>query len=257
MKTTAIKKTRFTTKTVVNIGLFTAISVVLKLLFEVYIPLAGFSSLRINFTTVPIVMSGMFFGPLAGAVTGTISDILCYIIKPAGPYFPGFTISSALTGWIPGVIFLIAKKYDKKEIRYNLLNIVSVFALAFLVLGVLVFKNNLGLENGKVMLLGTELSMFFVALYVLIVLGFAAIPLLYSKFQSDNPSGNFGLDKVFFTVTLTQIITSLILNTWFLSMMFDQGFIVFLPGRLITNFVLIPLFSLIIFSVQKYIKIFH
>jgi ECF transporter S component (folate family) len=254
--TTVIKKSRFSTKTVVNIGLFTAISVVLKLLFEVYIPLAGFSSLRINFTTVPIVMSGMFFGPLAGAVTGTISDILCYIIKPAGPYFPGFTLSSALTGWIPGMVFLVARKYKGKEIRFNLLNIISVFTLAFLIVGVLVFQNNLGLENGKVMLLGAELSPFFVALYVVIVLGFAAIPLFYTRLQSDS-GGNVGLDKVFFTVTLTQIVTSLILNTWFLSMMFDQGFIVFLPGRLITNFVLIPLFSLIIFSVQKYIKIFH
>lgn len=254
--TTAIKKSRFTTKTVVNIGLFTAISVVLKLLFEVYIPLAGFSSLRINFTTVPIVMSGMLFGPVAGAVTGTISDILCYIIKPGGPYFPGFTLSSALTGWIPGMVFLVARKFQDKEIKFNLLNIASVFTLAFLILGVLFAQNNLIFENGKVILLGAELPGFFVALYALIVLGFAAIPLLYFRFQTES-GGNFSLDKVFFTVTLTQIITSLILNTWFLSMMFDQGFIVFLPGRLITNFVLIPLFSLIIFSVQKYIKIFH
>lgn len=254
--TTAIKKSRFTTRTVVNVGLFTAISVVLKLLFEVYIPLAGFSSLRINFTTVPIVMSGMIFGPVAGLVTGALSDILCFIIKPAGPYFPGFTISSALSGWIPGMIFFLSSKYSHKKIRFNVLNIVSVFSLAALILGVLFFQNNLGVENGKIMLLGSELSPFFVALYVVIVLGFAAIPLFYTKLQHEN-GGNYGLDKVFFTVTLTQIITSLILNTWFLAMMFDQGFIVFLPGRLITNFVLIPLFSLIIFSVQKYIKIFH
>ncbi|MBF7096891.1 folate family ECF transporter S component [Alkalibacter mobilis] len=256
MKTTVIKKTRFTTKTVVNIGLFTAISVVLKLLFEVYIPLAGFSSLRVNFTTVPIVMSGMIFGPVAGLITGAISDILCYVIKPGGPYFPGFTISSALTGWIPGMIFYLIRKYKNKDINFNFLNIVSVFSLATIILGVLIFQNNLGLENGKVILLGTELSSFFVVLYALIVVGFAAVPLVYAKNKSEN-TGIYGLDKIFFTVTLTQIVTSLILNTWFLSMMFDQGFIVFLPGRLITNFVLIPLFSLIIFSVQKYIKSFN
>ena len=45
----------------------------------------------------------MLFGPVAAALQGAMSDILGFLLKPTGPYFPGFTISAALGGVIYGL----------------------------------------------------------------------------------------------------------------------------------------------------------
>lgn len=61
--------------------------------------------IEIRFGFLPIACTGMLFGPVVGAEVGALSDILAYFVKPTGPFFPGFTISSALTGMIYGFLF--------------------------------------------------------------------------------------------------------------------------------------------------------
>lgn len=63
MKSNAIGRSRSRTKVVVYAGLLIAVSVVLKLVFEIYIPLGGFPSLRINLTSIPTILSGILLGP--------------------------------------------------------------------------------------------------------------------------------------------------------------------------------------------------
>jgi len=90
-------------------GLFIAISVILTRFFAGNIYLLGIFALRLSFGEVPIMLSGILLGPVYGAICGALSDIIGYAINPVGgPYFPGFTLASALTGLIPG---LIAKYY--------------------------------------------------------------------------------------------------------------------------------------------------
>lgn len=43
--------------------------------------------------------------PLAGGLTGALGDLIGAILFPVGPYFPGFTLSSFLDGYIYGLIF--------------------------------------------------------------------------------------------------------------------------------------------------------
>ncbi|MCR4892860.1 MAG: folate family ECF transporter S component [Lachnospiraceae bacterium] len=66
------------------------------------IPLTIFSEIR--FSSLPIAASGILFGPGIGGIVGALSDIGGYIVKPTGPFFPGFTISSALSGVIFGLL---------------------------------------------------------------------------------------------------------------------------------------------------------
>ena len=75
-----------------------AISVILGL-FK--IPLSQVSEIRLQF--LPVAMDGMLFGPLYGGIVGALSDILSYIVRPTGPFFPGFTISAAVQGVIYGL----------------------------------------------------------------------------------------------------------------------------------------------------------
>lgn len=67
------------------------------------------SILEIRFQTIPMAVGAMLFGPLTGGIIGAASDVVCYLVKPTGPFFPGFTISYFLIGVIFG-LFLYKKK---------------------------------------------------------------------------------------------------------------------------------------------------
>ena len=73
------------------------------------IPVNQFMELRFAF--LPIACTGMLFGPFVGGVVGALSDILGYLAKPTGPYFPGFTLSCALTGVIFGLLLKGGKPF--------------------------------------------------------------------------------------------------------------------------------------------------
>ncbi len=66
------------------------------------IPLSPSSEIRLQF--LPVAIEGMLFGPLYGGIVGGLSDIVCYIVKPTGAFFPGFTISAVIQGVIYGLI---------------------------------------------------------------------------------------------------------------------------------------------------------
>ena len=60
--------------------------------------------LKIGFAFLADEMTGMLFGPAVGGLMGAAADILKYIVKPTGPFFPGFTISGAVSGIIYGIV---------------------------------------------------------------------------------------------------------------------------------------------------------
>ncbi len=54
-----------------------------------------------RFVAFPIILSGFILDPKAGFWVGAISDILGWALFPSGPYFPGFTLTQGLTGYLP------------------------------------------------------------------------------------------------------------------------------------------------------------
>ena len=93
------------TRQAANLGLLTAISIVLTRVFGLIIPVAGVGALRLSFGEIPLILAGVLFGPWAGALTGVASDLIGYLINShGGAFFPGFALSAALTGFIPGLL---------------------------------------------------------------------------------------------------------------------------------------------------------
>ena len=72
--------------------------------------------LEIRFTALPLAVAGAFLGPGIAAVIGALSDIGGFIIMPTGPYFPGFTVSGAVSGIIYGLL-LYQKDIAKISIK--------------------------------------------------------------------------------------------------------------------------------------------
>ncbi len=235
---------KFTSLTVVRAGLFVAMSLVLKVIFEIYIPLGGIQGLRINFASVPLMLSGIILGPAAGFMTGAAADIINFIAKPNGPFFPGFTLVSALSGFIPGLIY----KYIKKNISYNLLNTAFISLLSVGFVSALMYKGLLTFENG-IMYDGNPLSLGYIMGFFILVGIYLIIPI---KMSSTGNSLN--MSKIVFTVSSTQLITSIILNTYFLTILYGKGVMFYLPARILTNFFMIPLYSIIIASILNAVK---
>ncbi len=90
-------------RTIVHVGLLTAISVVLTRTLSLMVPIGGAIGLRLSIGEVPIYLAGILFGPLAGGVTGAAADLIGVSIAGID-FFPGFTISALLAGLVPGVL---------------------------------------------------------------------------------------------------------------------------------------------------------
>lgn len=232
---------KFTSLTIVRAGLFISMSLVLKVMFEIYIPLAGLPALRINFASIPIMLSGIVLGPLAGFCTGAAADLINFMVKPGGPFFPGFTLVSALSGMIPGLIF----KYIKKDIKFNLLNTIFISLLSVGFVSVFISEGVMSIDNNWIMYNGEPLSLLYIISFLILVATYLIIPIKLTSISSKN----LKINKIVFTVSVTQLITSIILNTYFLSILYGKGVYVFLPARIFTNFFMIPLFSIIIASI--------
>lgn len=86
-------------RVLVTLALLVAINIILTRLFVVY--LTDFA--RLDLGNVPILLSGFLFGPLAGALTGGVADVLGAIISGRG-WYPPLTVGPLLMGLIPGLL---------------------------------------------------------------------------------------------------------------------------------------------------------
>ena len=64
----------------------------------------------ISFSFIPIAITGWLFGIVPAAIVGGVSDLVSFLIKPTGAFFPGFTITGILSGVVFGLILYGTKK---------------------------------------------------------------------------------------------------------------------------------------------------
>lgn len=71
--------------------------------------------LKIGFSFIANELAALMFGPVVGSVMAGTADIIKYLLKPTGPFFPGFTISAIVGGLIYGCM-LYKKPVSLKRI---------------------------------------------------------------------------------------------------------------------------------------------
>jgi Predicted membrane protein len=106
---------KFDTRTVVMLGLLTAVEIVLSR----FCSIAAWN-FKIGFGFVPVAAAAVLFGPLAGGIVGALGDFIGAVLFPIGAYFPGFTATAFLTGAVFG-LFL-----HKKQTGPRILGAVAV-----------------------------------------------------------------------------------------------------------------------------------
>ncbi len=100
----SVFRIRFDTRTIVLMGLLTAIEVVLSrfLSFSVW-------NMKIGLSFLPIVAAAILLGPLHAGIVGALADFVGAILFPIAAYFPGFTLTAFLMGFVFG-LFLRQKQ---------------------------------------------------------------------------------------------------------------------------------------------------
>ena len=243
------KKTRFDTSSLVKAAVLAAISIILTRVLSIMVPLGGMPALRLGFGSMPIMISGMLFGPIIGALTGIVADLVGVALNSmGGSFFPGFTLSAATTGVISGVLFHTIKIHKSKW-NFNIANVITTMVFLMGVIGVMITSGLIRFVDGKPEYNDPQ-TMFLMILTFLLAFSLIVIPIFLEKNANKNRVF-YGYDKIGFAVTLDYIIVSLIMNTKWLSMMFDQGVLIFLPGRIIAAVVSIPIYTFLIFTLSR------
>lgn len=173
-----MKNSKMNTKTLVQASVLVAISIVLSRVGTIMIT----PQLKLGFGETPLMLAGLLFGPFVGGVAGLVADLTGFLFNSFGaPWHPGFTFSSAMWGFIPGLFGM----YFKRKL----------------------FKKNI-----------------------------------------------FSLKRVSIAVTITMIIVSLGLNSFWLYTLYGKALIAMIPGRLISFIVSAPIQSYIITKLIKILR---
>lgn len=88
------------TRNMVLCGLMAALAIVLSYTTSIFIT----PYIRIGFSGLPNRVVDYMFGPAIGGIFGGILDIIKFVLKPQGTFFPGYTITAVLGGIVYGTI---------------------------------------------------------------------------------------------------------------------------------------------------------
>lgn len=93
-------------------------------LLALLIVLSRFASIQTQFLVistsfVPIMMAAIWLGPKYSTLIAALGDLIGAILFPFGTYFPGFTISSAISGLIYGIFLYQNPQKSDDDSRHS------------------------------------------------------------------------------------------------------------------------------------------
>lgn len=97
-------------RTMIVLALLTAIGAVFKAFVSVDLFFGGMKISDLSLIALPVMLAGIYFGPLAGGIVGFVSEMTSFFMMPVGGYNPAFSVVMALTGVIAGLFYLKPQK---------------------------------------------------------------------------------------------------------------------------------------------------
>ncbi len=106
-------KSFFTLRRLTTMAIFIALQVVLARFAGIQVS----EGLRVSFEAIPIILAGIWLGPMAGFVVGFLSDLIGTLISGYGVYFLPLAITPILNGVLPGLCYRYLFKENMNFIK--------------------------------------------------------------------------------------------------------------------------------------------
>ncbi|NLT12782.1 MAG: folate family ECF transporter S component [Clostridiales bacterium] len=100
------KKKLFSTKMIVTMALLIAMSIIL----ERFLSFMPTENIRITFGSLPIIIAGLLFGPIAGGIVGLFADFLGTTLFSPFAWFVPMALTPVIMGVVPPLIGMLLKK---------------------------------------------------------------------------------------------------------------------------------------------------
>ena len=101
----------FNVRTMIIMALLAALGAVFSAFLSVELNFTGVKTVELSLTPLPVMLAGIFFGPLAGGIVGFVADTAGFFMGlQMGAYNPVFSLTMALFGVIAGVFYMRSKK---------------------------------------------------------------------------------------------------------------------------------------------------
>ncbi|MDD5017840.1 MAG: folate family ECF transporter S component [Eubacteriales bacterium] len=105
-----MQKKQFDLRTLIVLALLAAIGAVFKAYVSVDLFFMGMKISDLSLIALPVMMAGIYYGPLTGGLVGFIAEAASFFMMPVGAYNPAFSVVMALTGVIAGLFYLKSQK---------------------------------------------------------------------------------------------------------------------------------------------------
>lgn len=105
-------------KKIILTAFFLAMLIILSRFLSIKTPIV-----KISFGFVPTMLCAIWLGPKWTVLLNVLGDIIGATLFPTGPYFIGYTISTAIAGFIYGV-FLYKKEIDSYSDKIFLIRLI-------------------------------------------------------------------------------------------------------------------------------------
>lgn len=126
--------------------------------------------LEIGFSGVVPGICGLYYGPMLSGLAGIVVDTIEYLLRPSGPYFPGFAINEFVAGFLFGLFFYKREEISWKRILMAQLSvsIINNLILTPLWLSMLYGNTFYAIWAGRIVIQIIRFPIDFILLYVVI-----------------------------------------------------------------------------------------
>ena len=118
-------------------GMLLALAVLIRVFENNGMLVLNTNLIKIGFSTFPVFVAAVLYGPAAAGIVGGLTDVLGYIIAPVGgAYIPCFTLNMIIIGALYGIVLY------KENIKIPRLVVVEVVitVIVSIILGTLWFR---------------------------------------------------------------------------------------------------------------------
>lgn len=98
-KTPKSKSKLLTTRNLVMMAALIAMQIILAR----FLSIQASDTLRISFESIPVILAGMWLGPIPGAIVAVLADFLGTILSGYGTWFPPLVLGPLAVGVLSGV----------------------------------------------------------------------------------------------------------------------------------------------------------